>query len=166
MSGEWSVVSGLVLAKSFADASQFDCILLVLILFNSNPLAMFLNLSHTKMDVYQTSQMLALECYRITKQFPDDEKYSMTRQLRRAALSVHLNLAEGCSRKSNAERKRFFEISRGSVIEIDACLDLVVKLNYAPLQNLKPIGELIVKVFQMLSKMIRSGEESTTTNEL
>lgn len=78
---------------------------------------MFLNLSHQKLDVYKIIQLLALECYKVTKEFPSEEKFSMIQQLRRAALSTHLNLAEGCSRKSTAERKRFFEISRGSVIE-------------------------------------------------
>jgi len=75
---------------------------------------MFLQLAHTKLDVYQFSQQLALECYRLTKQFPNEEKFALVQQIRRAAISVHLNLAEGCSRKSLAERKRFFEISRGS----------------------------------------------------
>ncbi len=66
---------------------------------------MFLQLAHTKLDVYQFSQGLALECYRVTKNFPSDEKYAMVQQIRRAALSVHLNIAEGSSRKSDAERK-------------------------------------------------------------
>jgi four helix bundle protein len=119
---------------------------------------MFLQLSHTKLDVYQASQVLALNCYKITRHFPADERFSMIQQLRRAALSVHLNLAEGCSRKSNVERKRFFEISRGSVIEIDACLDLAVKLKYVTFEDLKNLGESIVKTFQMLSKMINPGQ--------
>jgi four helix bundle protein len=91
---------------------------------------MFLKLSHTKMDVYQTSQSLVLESYKVARNFPSHERFSMVQQLRRAALSVHLNLAEGCSRKSAAERKRFFEISRGSIIEIDSCLDLAAELEY------------------------------------
>ena len=79
---------------------------------------MFLELAHTKLNVYQLSQELAMECYKITRTFPVDEKFAMVQQIRRAALSVHLNIAEGCSRKSKAERKRFFEIARGSVILI------------------------------------------------
>src|SRR5688572_10404589 len=102
---------------------------------------MFLKLAHTRLDVYEACQMLALNCYRITRQFPADEKFAMIQQLRRAALSVHLNLAEGCSRKSKSERSRFYEISRGSVIEIDACLDIAVELKYVNLENLKPLGE-------------------------
>ena len=54
----------------------------------------------------------------------------MSQQIRRAALSVHLNIAEGCSRRSQAERKRFYEIARGSVVEIDTALDIAVDLKY------------------------------------
>ncbi len=115
---------------------------------------MFLNLSHNKLDVYRASKNLALECYRITSKFPSAEKFCMTQQLRRAALSVHLNLAEGCSRKSGAERVRFFEISRGSLVEIDACLDIAVDLKYVTLTELNAFGAVILKNFQMLSKMI------------
>jgi four helix bundle protein len=114
----------------------------------------FLKLSHTKLHAYEASRGLALECYRVTKAFPPDEKYAMIQQIRRAALSVHLNLAEGCSRKSKTERSRYFEVSRGSVVELDACLDLAVDLNYATLENLEPLGERIVKAFKLLSGMI------------
>jgi four helix bundle protein len=115
---------------------------------------MFLNLEHTKLDVYRHTQLLSLECYKVTGSFPADERFSMIQQLRRAALSVHLNLAEGCSRRSHAERKRFFEISRGSIIEIDACLDLAVKLKYTSREDLDDFGQAMLKTFQMLSKMI------------
>ena len=115
---------------------------------------MFLKLSHTRLDVYKSTQLLALQCYRMTLQLPSSERYCMVQQLRRAALSVHLNLAEGCSRRSHAERSRFFEISRGSVIEIDACLDLAVELKYITVEELKALGLPIVNTFQMLSKMM------------
>lgn len=119
---------------------------------------MFLQLSHTKLDVYQASRLLALDCYRITRDFPADERFSMVQQLRRAALSVHLNLAEGSSRKSAAERKRFYEISRSSVVEIDACLELAVDLKYVTIERLKPFGQSIVKTFKLLTGMINPDE--------
>lgn len=118
---------------------------------------MFLHLSHTRLDVYQASQTLALDCYNLTKLFPADERFSMVQQMRRAALSVHLNLAEGSSRKSKAERTRYYEVARGSVIEIDACLDIAMKLGYVNLAVLKPIGDSIVKAFKMLTGMIDRG---------
>ena len=78
----------------------------------------------------------------------------MVLQIRRAVLSVHLNIAEGCSRKSVAERKRFFEISRGSIIEIDAVLDLCVDLKYSKKEDMQQLGEYMQRSFSMLTKMI------------
>ncbi|MCW3094045.1 MAG: four helix bundle protein [Ferruginibacter sp.] len=80
----------------------------------------------------------------------------MITQIRRAALSVHLNISEGASRKSETERKRYYEIARGSIIEIDAALDIANDLEYLSNQNLTTIGELTVKCFKMLTGMIQS----------
>jgi four helix bundle protein len=91
---------------------------------------MFLTLNHQKLDVYQASKRFVLECYKLSKSLPPDEKFGMISQIRRAALSVHLNVAEGCSRKSEVERKCYYEIARGSLIEIDAALDIAKELDY------------------------------------
>ena len=115
---------------------------------------MFLQLSHTKLGIFQASKSLTLECYRLTKNFPQDEKYAMVQQIRRAALSVHLNIAEGCSRKSLAERKRYFEIARGSVIEIDTALDIAFDLGYCSIENLSQAGEFIINAFKQLTGLI------------
>ena len=74
---------------------------------------MFLQLAHTKLNGFQHSRAFLLECYRVTKLFPNEEKFNMVQQMRRAALSVHLNIAEGCSRKSLVERKRFLKFPEG-----------------------------------------------------
>jgi four helix bundle protein len=116
---------------------------------------MFLQLAHTKLNVYQFSQELALECYRVTKKFPADERFAMTQQIRRAAISVHLNIAEGSSRKTLAERNRYFEISRGSVIEIDSAIGIAFKLEYISLEEIRNLGESIIKTFKLLSGMIK-----------
>jgi four helix bundle protein len=115
---------------------------------------MFLQLGHQKLDIYDVSRAFVKECYTLTKMFPQDERFALTQQIRRAAMSVHLNIAEGCSRKSLAERKRFFEISRGSLIEIDAALDSAADLNYCKKDDLQSLGLTMVRVFSMLSKMI------------
>jgi len=116
---------------------------------------MFLQLAHTKLNVYQFSQELALECYRITKKFPSDERFALMQQIRRAAISVHLNIAEGCSRKSQNERNRYFEIARGSVIEIDSAIGIAFKLEYVRLEEIKPPGDAIIKTFKLLTGMIK-----------
>src|ERR1700709_1511324 len=110
---------------------------------------MFLTLAHTKLDVFKFTQDLALECYKITKVFPPDERFALVQQIRRAATSVHLNLAEGCSRKSSNERKRYFEIARGSVIEIDAAIGIAYKLSYVGLEELNTLGDGIIKSFKI-----------------
>ena len=115
---------------------------------------MFLQLAHTKLDVYQFSQSLALECYKLTRLFPADERFAMSQQVRRAALSVDLNLAEGCSRKSDNERKRYYEIARGSVIEIDTAIGVAFQLNYVNIEQLQSLGDLIIKTFKLLTGMI------------
>ena len=115
---------------------------------------MFLNLAHTKLEVFSVSRDFVLTCYKETNMFPNDERFALTQQVRRAALSVHLNLAEGSSRASLNERKRFYEISRGSLIEVDTAFDIAEGLGYTSKEKLLYTGELIVKTFKMLSKMI------------
>src|SRR5690349_8342004 len=101
---------------------------------------MFLDLKHTRLDVFNVTKHFVLSCYKHSKTLPSDEKFGMTTQIRRAALSVHLNVAEGCSRKSATERKRFFEIARGSIIEVDTALDIAVELNYLKKEEIAELG--------------------------
>lgn len=117
---------------------------------------MFLKLSHTLLDIFKVSKEFLLLCYQATQKFPKEEKFALIQQIRRAALSVHLNIAEGCSRRSLAERKRFFEISRGSVIEIDTAIEIAIELNYIKSEETLILGEKLVRCFQMLTKMINT----------
>ena len=80
----------------------------------------------------------------------------MVQQIRRAAVSVHLNIAEGCSRKSAIERKRFFEISRGSVVEVDTAFDIAIALGYCTEKELTIVGEKLMRTFKMLCGLINS----------
>jgi four helix bundle protein len=123
---------------------------------------MFLQLAHTKLNVYRFSQTLTLECYKITRQFPAEERFAMVQQIRRAALSVHLNIAEGCSRRSKAERSRFFEIARGSVIEVDAAIGVAHSLSYVTKDQVQVLGESIVKTFKLLSGLIANNQSHPT----
>ncbi len=115
---------------------------------------MFLHLAHTHLEVYKQSYALTLEAYKISKELPESERFNLISQIRRAALSVHLNIAEGSSRKSTQERKRYYEIARGSVIEIDSALDIVAGLEFLTRDQLERLGEAIVKTFKLLTGMI------------
>jgi len=78
-----------------------------------------LKLNHKKLEVWKASIELVTDIYRITNSFPISELYGLVNQVRRAAISVPSNISEGAARKSAAERRRFFEISRSSLSEID-----------------------------------------------
>ncbi|HEX5026105.1 MAG TPA: four helix bundle protein [Agriterribacter sp.] len=114
---------------------------------------MFLNLGHKKLQVYNISRELMKASYAVTLRLPDEEKFNLVQQIRRASLSVKLNIAEGASRKSEVERKRFWEISRGSVIEIDAAAEAIVDLEYLPEGELEELGRLLNSCFALLTKM-------------
>ncbi|MCB0697611.1 MAG: four helix bundle protein [Chitinophagaceae bacterium] len=119
---------------------------------------MYLELSHTKLEVFKTSKAFVLECYRVTRNFPAHEKYNLTSQIRRAALSVHLNMAEGASRNSPVERKRYYVISRGSVIEVDTGIDIAEELGYCTHEATQELGKLIISSFSQLSMIINKAE--------
>jgi four helix bundle protein len=116
---------------------------------------MFLTLNHQKLEVYASSRQFVSECYKLTKSLPDTEKFGMITQIRRAALSLHLNIAEGSSRKSEVERKRYYEIARGSAIEIDAALDVADDLGYLKTIDIKKLGQSMITCFKLLTGMIQ-----------
>ena len=115
---------------------------------------MFIKLNHKSLKIYEAIRELVREVYEISMKLPAEEKFNMVQQIRRAALSVKLNLAEGSTRKSLNERRRFYEVARGSVVEIDAVLETAVDLNYYEVDRLNTVAELLNKCFAMLSNMI------------
>lgn len=117
---------------------------------------MFLVLNHQSLDVYIVVKSLVKECYRISSTFPPEERFAISAQLKRAALSVHLNLSEGCSRKSAKERKRFFEVSRGSLIEVDAAFEIAEDKGYFNRGSSSTIEELMKRSFLLLTALIKS----------
>jgi len=114
---------------------------------------MFIQLNHKSLKIYEATRELAKEIYVVSMK-PVEEKFNMIQQMRRAALSVKLNLAEGSTRKSLNERRRFYEVARGSVVEIDAVLETAVDLNYLKNDQLNSVANLLNKCFAMLSNMI------------
>ncbi|HXL55914.1 MAG TPA: four helix bundle protein, partial [Chitinophagaceae bacterium] len=115
---------------------------------------MFLPLNHQQLDIYKITRAFVKDCYLATKIFPVEERFNLIQQIRRAALSVHLNIAEGASGKSEQERKIYYEIARGFIMEIDAALDIASDLEYCKKENLKDLGNNMVRCFSMLSKLI------------
>jgi four helix bundle protein len=113
-----------------------------------------LNLSHKNLDVYKFSLELVKEIYKHTKLFPKEEQFVLVTQLRRAAISVCSNLAEGSARFSPKEKKRFYEIARASLVEVDTQIEISLMLQYLVKENITEFEKYEESIFRMLSKMI------------
>lgn len=113
-----------------------------------------LNLNHKNLDVWKLSLNIIKELYLLTEKFPKTEIYGLTAQIRRASLSLPLNIAEGSSRKSATERKRFFEISRSSLVEIDTALEIGLFLNFIEVGWISSLDDKINHLFAMLTNLI------------
>lgn len=86
--------------------------------------------SFEKLEVYQSCRRLVSTVYKLSSGFPSEEKFGLTSQLRRATLSISLNIAEGTSRFSKKEKIRYLEISYGSTMEVIACLQIALDLAF------------------------------------
>ncbi|MBC7936123.1 MAG: four helix bundle protein [Rhizobacter sp.] len=113
-----------------------------------------LNLSHKNLALYKISLLLVKEVYSLTKKFPKEEQYGLVSQLRRAAVSVCSNLAEGSARISAKEKKRFYEIARASLVEIDTQVEISILLEYLSPENIIEFAKYEESVFKILSKFI------------
>ncbi len=96
-------------------------------------------------DVYNNAMSFVTSTYKLTKLFPDEEKFGLTNQLRRAAVSVPSNIAEGASRESEKEFSRYLEIAMGSCFEVETQFVIASNLNYIENSSLiKVLEELTI----------------------
>ena len=113
---------------------------------------------HNDLKVYQTSVSLVTEIYALTKLFPSDEKFGLVSQLKRAAISIPSNIAEGAARQSRKEFIRFLYMSLGSAAEVETQLDIAQRLKFI-VEN-KEISDKIIYIKRMLIKLIESLKEN------
>lgn len=114
-----------------------------------------IKLNHKKLIVYKASIELVSEIYKLTNSFPASENFGLTSQLRRASVSIPSNISEGSARSSDAERKRFLQIARSSLVEVDTQIEISLKLNYLNEEDIIHLSDLSNQVFAMLSKMMK-----------
>jgi len=113
------------------------------------------------LKVWQKSYELSLKIYRLTKHFPSEEKYGLTSQIRRAAVSVTSNIAEGYGRKTKPEYIQFLYIAYGSNCELETQMLLSGDLGYIKSEEIKQLQEDISEVERMLKALIKSLEDKT-----
>ncbi|MBQ8833252.1 MAG: four helix bundle protein [Paludibacteraceae bacterium] len=103
------------------------------------------------MDVYQDAKMFVVAVYKLLDSFPDTEKFALCNQIRRAAISVTSNIAEGVSRTSNKEKIHFLEIAYASMMEVDSQLDVSIELGYITIEQYELINKQINNIGRQLS---------------
>jgi four helix bundle protein len=111
---------------------------------------------YRKLLVWQQAHALALSVYEVTLQFPKEEVYGLTSQLRRAAVSVAANIAEGTGRGSTPELARFCRIASGSLNELEYHLLLSSHLRYLPERTYGPLERRVRELRRMLTKFVQS----------
>lgn len=110
--------------------------------------------SHKDLKVWQESMDLVTEIYRISDFFPENEKFGLTSQIRRCAISIPSNIAEGCARKGNRELLQFLYVSLGSLAELETQYEIAQNLKY--IKESEEIRNKIIFIRIMLSNLIKS----------
>ena len=117
--------------------------------------------SYRDLKVWQEGMNIAEACYQITKTFPREELYGMTSQIRRSAVSIPANIAEGYGREYRAEYIQFLRIAQGSLKELETHLLLSVRVKLATNQVILPILDRCESLGKMIRSLIRSLQNKT-----
>lgn len=110
--------------------------------------------TYKRLLVWQKSVQLALGLYRLTQDFPVEERYGLTSQLRRAGVSIASNIAEGYGRGTRGEYKQFLAHARGSTLEVQTQLIIARELEYCDAVHLDKVEALSEEVRKMLYAII------------
>ena len=105
---------------------------------------------HKKLDVWKLSMELARTIYRLTAGFPDEERFGLVSQMRRAEAGVPSHIAEGAARDSDNEFRHFLSIARSSLSELDTQLDLSRDLGFVADKSRSEIDPLLTRIDKML----------------
>ncbi len=106
------------------------------------------------LDIWKNGIEIVKQIYVLSQQLPTEEKFGLRSQITRASVSIPSNIAEGCSRNSEIEFKRFLEIAMGSLFEVETQLILSKELGFIPENNLNNIFELLAKEAKMINSLI------------
>ncbi|MBV6865405.1 four helix bundle protein [Xanthomonas euvesicatoria pv. allii] len=109
---------------------------------------------HERLTVWRDAMSLVEAIYRLSHDFPDSERFGLTAQMRRAAISIPSNIAEGAAHRSTAEYLRYLSMARGSLAELDTQLQIATRLQFASPDA--AIADLLNRTFAKLNALIRS----------
>jgi four helix bundle protein len=115
--------------------------------------------SYRDLIVWQKSIVLVTEIYKVTRLFPKDELFGLVSQLRRAAVSIPSNIAEGHGRLTNSDRKHFVAQARGSLLELETQILIAHKLGYVSLNESEILEAIASEVGRIINGLLRSLEQ-------
>ncbi|MFW3173759.1 four helix bundle protein [Xanthomonas phaseoli] len=118
---------------------------------------------HERLTVWRDAMSLVEAVYRLSHDFPDSERFGLTAQMRRAAISIPSNIAEGAARRSTAEYLRYLSMARGSLAELDTQLQIATRLQFTSPDV--AIADLLNRTFAKLNALIRTLDESRHVRE-
>ena len=118
--------------------------------------------NYKKLIVWQKAMQLTTDIYKIVKKLPKDELFALFDQMRRAAVSIPSNIAEGCGRGLQGEIKYFLRIACGSAAELETQLQICLNLGYLTTQDIDGIISLLLEIKKMLSSFMKSKKLSST----
>jgi four helix bundle protein len=104
--------------------------------------------------VWQKSMDLVLKVYKLASLFPDEEKYNLTSQIKRCAVSVPSNISEGYGRSSSGDYIRFLKIASGSLYEFQTQLEICFRLEFVGEISYREVNSLSIEIEKMLSSLI------------
>jgi four helix bundle protein len=111
---------------------------------------------YKKLKVWETAHKFTIDIYKITKGFPEDEKYGLISQIRRSVSSISTNIVEGCGQLGNGNLIRFLGIARGSAFEVEYQLLLSKDLGYININEFSVLNERIKSIIRMINNLIKS----------
>ncbi len=111
---------------------------------------------HRDLDIWKLSMKLVADVYKLTKQFPKKEEFVLTNQICRSAISIPSNIAEGCARSGDKDTLRFFDISLGSLAELETQLLIAESLEYAKADSLLQDIDKIQALIYGLKKYLKT----------
>lgn len=109
--------------------------------------------SYQDLEVWKKSVELVDAVYRLTKLFPEEERFGLISQMRRASVSIPSNIAEGYARRHRAEYARFVSMSFGSGAELETQVIIAKRLSFTPLDSYKAVDRLLPEVQKMLNSL-------------
>jgi four helix bundle protein len=108
--------------------------------------------AYKSFEIYELARKLVISCYELTHELPAEEKTNFSRYIRTAALSVHINIAQGAFAKSK-KRKKYVREAKAALVIIDAALEMVVEVGFTTPSKTQPLIKLSAAIYELLDQL-------------